>query len=188
MGALLGPCAYRGWGGSASGPKHAGGFQLSETVNMRLSEKSWGSFAEGISSTYVLGGEYASLDSLGLFCLARTRARSNFLCLFRCEPAAYHPVPLRGLPLARGMVKTRTRARTSPALLCLLSSIISQCIPKPPRRLIRVKMVAIAIKATGLMLWLAGLLVRVRGLVKRWRPTELMPLITSGDMRAVDHH
>ena len=75
-----------------------------------------------------------------------------------------------------------------PALLFSLGSVTFQCIPKPLRKLIREKMVAIAIKAAILMLWLASLLARVRGLIKRWRLTELMPLITSRDMRAVGHH
>jgi hypothetical protein len=38
------------------------------------------------------------------------------------------------------------------------------------------------------MLWQDSLLARVIGLVKRWRSTELIPLITSRDMRAVGHH
>jgi hypothetical protein len=164
------------------------GFQLSGTVNMRLSEKSWGSSIEGISSTYVLGGKFVALASLGLFFLARTKARSNRLCRFHRESAAYHPAPMRGLPLARGMMRMRTRARTSPARLFLLDSVSCECIPNPPRRLIRAKMVAVAIKAAGLMLWPVGLFTRVRGPVKRWRPTEVMPLITSGNMRVVGHH
>jgi hypothetical protein len=114
------------------------------------------------------------LDSLGLFFLARTKA--------------YHPAPLWGLPLAHGKMIMSTRARTFPACLFLLGSVSCQCIPKSSRRLIRAKMVVLAIKAAGLMLWLAGLFVRVRDPVKRWRPTEVMPLITSGDMRVVGRH
>lgn len=86
------------------------------------------------------------------------------------------------------MVRTRTRVGMPPVLLFSLGSVTFQYIPKPPRMLIREKMVAIAIKVVVLMLWLAGLFARVRGLIKWWRPTELMPIINIRDMRADGHH
>jgi hypothetical protein len=62
----------------------------------------------GISSTYTMGGILVPLDFLGFLLLARVSALSNFFCLFLRDSATYHPAPLRGRSLARGMLRNRT--------------------------------------------------------------------------------
>jgi hypothetical protein len=96
---------------------HVRGFQLSGTINILLSEKSGGRSMSGSSSTKVLGGELATVITRRRLRLAIVTTRSNFLCLFLLESAAYQSAPLRGFPLTLGMARARINAKTLRTLL-----------------------------------------------------------------------
>jgi hypothetical protein len=84
-----------------------------------------------ISSTYAMGGVPILLDFLVFLLLARANAFSKFFYRFQRESAAYHAAPLRGRPLARGMLRSKVLF-----LLFEGSSFNStnfKCITNPPR-------------------------------------------------------
>ena len=107
-----------------------------------------------------MGGIPFLLDFLVLLLQAIAKAFSKFFGRFLRESNAYHAAPLRGRPLSLSMYRSNTMAEIPVGRVSLFlhseGSVfdlsISQCIPNPPRRLIRMQVMALAIKAVFLML------------------------------------
>jgi hypothetical protein len=133
-----------------------------------------------------MGGVPILPDFLVFLLLARANAFSKFFYRFQRESAVYHAVPLRGCPLARGMLRSK-----APCLLCKGSGFGSanfECITNPPRWLIKTKVITLAIKAVVLMHLSPVLLARVRGLIVGVRCLGSLPFIYGKEMGAGGQH